>query len=524
MPNTFEISSEKTLPNLNKLKVTALEKSPTGIRGLDEITFGGIPKYRPTVLVGTTGTGKTFMSMEYIIKGVTSYNEPGIFMTFEEIADELMINVSSLGVNIQSLIEEKKLYIEHLNIRHNEIQEVGKYNIEGLFVRLEHAIELIGAKRVVLDAFDTLFANFDTRILRTEFKRLFFWLKEKKVTAIITAESGDTFLTRLGLEENVADCVIELSNHTINQIGTRKLRIIKYRGSFHANNEYPFVIDPSGMTVFPIISHGLEQPTSKEIISSGIPELDNMLGKKGFFVGSSILISGTAGTGKTSIVSSFLTNACKLKSKCFFCAFEETPNQILRNMESIGISLHPYLVDDTLQFYYARPTLQNLELHFMAIKQTIEKIKPSIIILDPITNLMTEAPNSDVRSMLTRFIDYLKTEGITVMFTAAITIGSIANNTSDEGISSMVDTWISLEDLELNGERSKRMYLMKSRGMNHSKKEMELILSNTGVSLLSIDRSYNESVIGTRKMGQVLQQSNAVFQSQPELSHDGHQK
>jgi circadian clock protein KaiC len=444
-----------------------------------------LPLNRPTVLVGATGTGKTFMSMEYILNGALLYQEPGVFMTFEEKTEELQDNIASLGHDLSQLIQEKKIIIEHLNVIDNEVHDMGKYSMDELFVRIGMAIDQVNAKRIVLDSFDTLFSNVDTRKLRSEFKRLFFWLKEKKVTAIITAETGVNYLTRLGLEENVADCVIELNNRVSNQIGIRRIRVIKYRGSFHANNEYPFVIDEQGMTIFPIISQGMDQVTSNESISSGISSLDDILEKKGFYVGSSILISGTAGTGKTSITSAFANHICQQSMCCLFCAFEETPNQILRNVKSIGISLQQHLDSKRLIFYYARPTLQNLELHFMAIKEMIEKNKPDAIVLDPITNLMTEGPNSDVRSMLTRFVDYLKTKQITVMFSAAITVGSIASNPSDEGISSMVDTWLMIEDEEVNGERLNTMYVMKSRGMSHSKKKMLVSIQKTGVSFLS---------------------------------------
>ncbi len=497
MSETITSDRNIALPNG---KLNKLEKSPTGIRGLDEITYGGIPQNRPTILVGGTGTGKTFLSMEYIIKGAVKFNEPGVFMTFEEKTDELLLNASSLGYDLYSLLKEKKILLEHLNINNNELYEIGKYNIEGLFVMLELAINKIKAKRIVLDSFDTLFSNFDTRILRSEFKRLFFWLKDKKVTAIITAELGDTYLTRLGLEENVADCVIELNNRIINQIGTRRIKIVKYRGSMNANNEYPFVIDEKGMTIFPLVNQEKDEISSTERIHSGIGSLDEMLENKGFYLGSSILVSGTAGTGKTSITASFARSICSNNRVCLFCAFEEKPNQILRNMKSLGILLSPFIDSKHLHFYYARPNLQNLELHFMAIKELIQKLNPSCIILDPVTNLMTDGPNSDVRSMLTRFIDFLKTKQITVMFTAAITVGSISQNPSDEGISSMVDTWIMVQDIDMSGERKKTLFVMKSRGMNHSKKEREIVMSSGGIELLSINRSKSGfSIIGNKK-------------------------
>ena len=331
--------------------------------------------------------------------------------------------------------------------------------------------------------------NINSKILRSEFLRLLSWLKEKEVTAIITSEIGDAFLTRQGIEEYVADCVITLDNRVTNQIATRRLRIIKYRGSFHGNNEYPFIIDENGISVSPIISEAVQQESSSRRISSGIESLDEMLGKKGFYEGSSILISGTAGTGKTSLATSFAYSVCYAKKRCLFCAFEEAPKQIVRNMGSIGFDLNPLIKSGILTFYYSRPTLQNLELHFLAIKKIINEIKPTVVVLDPITNLMTEGPNSDIRSMLTRFVDFLKTQRITVMFTAAITVGSIERNPSDEGISSMVDTWMMVQDIEVDAERTRSLCVMKSRGMTHSSEVRMFKISSKGIILVPISNS-----------------------------------
>jgi len=478
----------------------SLIKAPTGIKGFDEITFGGIPRNRPTLVVGGIGSGKTFFSMQFILKGITDFNEPGVFMTFEEKANELLTNVSNLGYDLKKLMVDNKIYLEHLQIGQYEMQESGKYNIDGLFVRIEEAIKRTGAKRIVFDSLDSLFSNLDTTLLKSEFKRLFFWLKEKNVTAVITAESGFTYITRLGLEENVADCVIELSNRIVNQIATRRLRILKYRGSNHANNEYPFIIDKNGLFVYPIISQSMYQIVSSERISSGILTLDEMLENKGFFIGSSILISGTAGTGKTSFTSTFLQSLSNADKKTIYCAFEESPNQINRNMKSIGIDIKKINDTGNLLFYYARPTIQNLELHFMAIQEKIEKFNPSVVILDPITNLMTEGPNSDVRDILTKFIDHVKTKKITIMLTGAITLGSISWVPSDEGISSMVDTWVMIDDVEIEYERIRFVYVMKSRGMNHSKEVRELKISSEGISLLPISRNEKGIIVGSKRM------------------------
>jgi circadian clock protein KaiC len=463
-----------------------LPKSPTGIQGLDDICVGGLPRNRPTLLLGKTGCGKTIMAMEFIVNGIVMYNEPGVFMAFEEKTDELTMNVKSLGYHLDALREENKIYVEHFQIAREEIVVAGKYDIEGLFVRLEYAIRKVKAKRVVLDSLDTLFYGLDYQTLRLEFRRLFSWLKEKKVTAIITSETGDSFLTRQGLKEYVADCVIVLDNRVTNQIAVRRLRVVKCRGSIHGNNEYPFAIDESGVIVFPIVTQAIPQKISSEKISSGVEQLDEMLGKRGFYVGSSILISGTAGTGKTSLASAFAYRASKNKERCLFCAFEEAPNQVTRNMKSIGISLDPLIRSGQLLFYYSRPTLQNLELHFLSIKKIIKDYKPTVVILDPITNLMTEGPNSDIRSILTQFVDYLKVEQITVMFTAAITVGSIERNPSDEGISSMVDTWIMVQDTELNAEGSRSLRIMKSRGMANSMDVQRFIISSNGIRIVPI--------------------------------------
>jgi len=472
-------------PNVQKSATSNFKfpKSVTGMQGLDEITFGGLPKNRSTLLLGNTGCGKTIMAMEFLVNGIALFDEPAVFLAFEEKKDDLLLNLKSMDYDLETLIADNKMYIEQVRISQDEIVETGMYDLEGLFVRLEQAIYKVMAKRVVLDSLDKLFNGLDEKILRSEFLRLLNWLKEKEVTAIITSEIGDPFLTRKGIVEYVADCVIILDNRVTNQVSTRRLRIAKYRGSIHGNNEYPFTIDETGISVYPIISEAVQQESSTKRISSGIKHLDDMLGKKGFYLGSSVLISGTAGTGKTSIGTSFAYGVCKAKKTCLYCAFEEAPNQIIRNMESIGFQLNPMVESGILTFYYARPTLQNLEMHFLAIKEKIKEIKPTVVILDPITNLMTEGPNSDIRSMLTRFVDYLKTMHITVMFTAAITVGSIERNPSDEGISSMVDTWIMVQDIEVDNERTRSLCVMKSRGMPHSNEVRMFKISSKGITL-----------------------------------------
>jgi circadian clock protein KaiC len=477
--------------NKSSKKKFTLPKSPSGIKGLDEITFGGLPRNRSTLLMGNAGCGKTILAMEFLINGIDFYNEPAVFMTFEEKKDELVLNVKSLGYNLENHIENNSLYIDQVRINPDELVKAGMYDLEGIFVRLERAINLVKAKRVALDSLDKLFYGLDEKVLRSEFLRLLSWLKEKEVTVVITSEIGEPSHSRSGIIEYVSDCVIVLDNRITNQIANRRLRIVKYRGSMHGNNEYPFIIDENGISVYPVVSEAYQQKSSSNRISSGIKDLDKMLGKVGFYLGSSILISGTAGTGKTSVATSFANSVCIAGKRCLYCAFEEAPNQIIRNMDSIGVQLNPMVSSGKLSFYYARPTLQNLELHFLAIRKMIEDLKPSVVVLDPITNLMTEGPNSDIRSMLTRFVDYLKTQNITVMFTAAITVGSIERNPSDEGISSMVDTWIMVQDIEVNALRARSLCVMKSRGMEHATDVRRFIISKKGITLSTIQSDVN---------------------------------
>jgi circadian clock protein KaiC len=464
----------------------SLPKTPTGINGLDQITLGGLPTGRPTLICGSTGCGKTLFSLEFLIRGAQEYNEPGVFMAFEEKPSELAMNVASLGFDLNKLQEEKKIKIDYVHIDRSEIEETGEYDLEGLFIRLGYAIDNIGAKRVVLDTIENLFAGLtDEGILRAELRRLFGWLKEKGVTAIITGEQGEKTLTRQGLEEYVSDCVILLDHRIINQISTRRLRIVKYRGTLHGTNEYPFLIDEEGISVLPVTSLQLNKPVSSEPIPTGIPALNDMLSEGGFYRGSSILVSGTAGTGKTSISSSFVNQACLDGNRCLFFAFEESPQQIIRNMSSIGMDLQGHVDSGLLKFYASRPTLYGLEMHLVAIHKAIRKFKPQVVVLDPITNLITIGSVSEVKAMLVRLIDFLQEEQITVMFTA-LTLNNIVNEQTDEGVSSLVDAWILIKDIEMNGERNKGLYVMKSRGMRHSNQVREFVISEDGIDLLDV--------------------------------------
>lgn len=485
-------------------KLQSLPKTPTGISGLDEITEGGFPANRPTLICGAAGCGKTLMSVEFIVRGAMEYNEPGVFVTFEEKADELAKNVTSLGFDLNKLQKEGLLRIDYVHIDRSEIEETGEYDLDGLFVRLGHAIDSIKAKRVVLDTLENLFSGLDNEsILRTELRRLFSWLKEKKVTAVITAEKGEGTLTRQGLEEYVSDCVILLDNRIENKISTRLLRIIKYRGSIHGTNEYPFLIDDEGISVLPVTSLLLNKEVSLQRISTGIPALDEMLGGKGFFRGSSILISGTAGTGKTSLAAHFANDTCKRKERCIYFAFEESPLQIVRNMHSIGISLNEHIESGLLQIQASRPTLHGLELHLVDIHKKVKAFKPRMVILDPITNLITVGSVSEVKSMLIRLIDFLQAEQITVVFTA-LSLNTAVTEQTDEGVSSLVDAWMLVRDIESNGERNRGMYIMKSRGMKHSNQVREFIITDKGLDLVDVYLGAEGVLIGSAREAQQL--------------------
>ncbi len=488
-----------------------MPKTPTGITGLDEITGGGLPKGRPSLICGEAGSGKTLMSLEFIIRGATEFKEPGVFIAFEEKAEELIMNVASLGFDLNKLQADKMVKVDHVHIDRSEIEETGEYDLEGLFIRLGYAIDNIGAKRVVLDTLENLFSGLsNTTILRAELRRLFTFLKDKGVTAVITGERGDgPSLTRQGLEEYVSDCVILLDHRVINQISTRRLRVVKYRGSQHGTNEYPFLIDEDGISVLPVTSLKLEKEVSSDRVSSGIPALDNMLGGHGFFKGSSILVSGTAGTGKTSIAAYFANQTCNSGSKCLYFAFEESPKQIIRNMKSINVDMQKHVDKGLLQFYASRPTLYGLEMHLVAMYKLIKKFKPSAVVLDPITNLVTVGSVSEVKSMLIRLIDFLQDEQITVMFTA-LTLNTIISDQTDEGVSSLVDAWLLVRDIEYNGERNRGMYIMKSRGMKHSNQVREFIITDNGLDLVDVYLGPDGVLTGSAREAEKLREKTGL--------------
>jgi circadian clock protein KaiC len=461
----------------------SLQKTPTGIEGLDEVTLGGLPTGRTTLVCGSAGSGKTVIGLEFLIHGILDYGEPGVFMAFEETERDLAQNVASFGYDLERLQADGKLALDHVFIERSEIEETGEYDLEGLFIRLANAVDTVKAKRVVLDTIEVLFAGLKNQsIIRAELRRLFRWLKDRGLTAIVTGERGDGLLTRYGLEEYVADCVILLDHRVTDQVSTRRLRVVKYRGSLHGTDEYPFLMTDSGISVLPITSVGLTHTASTERISSGIPDLDEMLGGKGFFRGSSILVSGTAGTGKSSMAMTFLKAACERGERALYFGFEESMDQIIRNKTSIGLDLRPWVDKGLLYFHNVRPSSLGLEAHLASMHQIIKRVDPKVVVMDPITNFISGTDVGGTKSMLTRLVDFLKMKGMTAMFTHLSTLGGRLEST-DENVSSIMDTWLLLRDVEHDGRRSYALYVLKSRGMAHSHEMRAFMLTDNGIHL-----------------------------------------
>jgi circadian clock protein KaiC len=497
--------------------ISPLTKCPTGIRGLDEITNGGLPLARPTLVCGNAGCGKTIVGMEFLVHGALDYNEPGVFISFEETASELAHNFASLGYDLADLTARSLISVDYVSIERSEIEETGEYDLEGLFIRLGHAIDTIGAKRVVLDTIEVLFSGLsNTSILRAELRRLFRWLKDKGVTAIITGERGEGMLTRYGLEEYVADCVILLDLRVREQIATRRLRIVKYRGTTHGTDEYPFLIDESGISILPVTSLGLNHEVTSERVSSGIPRLDHMLSEFGYYRGSTILISGTPGSGKSTICANFIDAACRRGERCVYFAFEESAPQIIRNMRSVGLDLAPWVEQGLLQFHTSRPSLHGLEMHLVIMHKLIAEFKPTIVVVDPISNLIAVGSGNEAKSMLTRLVDFLKMNQITVMF-SDLTHGGSAGESINEEISSLIDTWLCVRDLEHKGERNRGLHIRKSRGMSHSNQIREFLLSDAGVDLVDVYLGPDGVLTGTARLIQESLETSSALARQQEL-------
>ncbi len=496
-----------------------LPKCPTGIQGLDEITGGGLPRGRPTLVCGGAGCGKTLFAAEFLVRGAVQFGEPGVFMSFEETDRELKANVASLGFDLAGLVRHKKIVLDHVYIERSEITETGEYDLEGLFVRLNHAITSIGAKRVVLDTLEALFAGLPNEaILRAELRRLFRWLKGKGVTAVITAERGrEEQLTRHGLEEYVSDCVILLDHRVNDQIATRHLRVVKYRGALHGTNEFPFLIGDEGLSVLPITSLGLNHKVSSRRISIGIPRLDAMLGGRGFFRGSSILLTGTPGTGKTSVAACFAQAAARRGDRTLFFSFEESPNQIIRNMHSIGLRLEPLVQRGLLRFHAARPSLYGLEMHLATMFKEIAAFQPQVVVVDPITSLLAAGTNYETTGMVTRLIDFLKGEQVTSLFTS-LTHGGHALQQSEIAMSSLMDSWLLLQDVEGNGERNRVLYVLKARGMAHSNQIREFLISDGGIDVVDAYIGASGVLTGSARAAQGALEKAAVLASQQEAA------
>lgn len=494
-----------------------IPKCPTGIMGLDEVLEGGLPRGRPTLLCGGAGCGKTVLGLEFLARGVLQFNEPGVFMAFEESEKELCDNVRSMGFDLQALCARKKLFLDHVQVDRSEMQETGDYDLTGLFIRLEQAIKTVGAKRVVIDTIESLFASFSNlNILRAEVRRLFSWLKAQGVTVIVTAETADGQLTRYSIEEYVADCVIKLDNRVCDQMSVRRIRVVKYRGTVHGANEYPFVIGRTGFSVFPLSSLTLDHKASNHRISSGIAALDGMLGGKGFWRNTSILITGGAGTGKSSLASHFTEAACRRGERVLYIACEQSADEVARNMRSIGIDLSRWMKRNLLTFYSVRPSTYGLERHIVRIHDLIEQVNPGIIVVDPISSFVSAGTLSEVRSMLARLIDMFKSRGITAMFTC-LTSGSETPEESETGVSSLMDTWVLLRNPESNGERNRAVSVLKSRGMAHSNQVREFVLTDGGIKFLDVYEGPGGRLTGTARVSQQDKERHEVAQRRLEL-------
>ncbi|MDB5397260.1 MAG: kaiC family protein [Rhodospirillales bacterium] len=493
----------------------ALSKAPTGIEGLDEITGGGLPAGRPTLVCGTAGCGKTMLAMEFLVRGAAQFDEPGVFMMFEENAAELTANVRSLGFDLEKLAVEKKIVLDYVHIERSEIEETGEYDLEGLFIRLGHAIDSIGAKRVVLDTIEALFAGLPNHaVLRAELRRLFRWLKDRGMTAIITGEKGDgNAITRYGLEEYVADCVIILDQRIQEQISTRRLRVLKYRGTAHGTNEYPFLIGAHGFSVLPITSLQLDHRVSTQRILTGIARLDDMLGGQGVYRGSSVLVSGSAGTGKSSIAAKLLETACRRGERALFFAYEESTEQIVRNMRSVDIDLAPWVKKGLLEIHSSRPTLQGLEQHLVVMHDLVRAFRPSVVAVDPISNLTMAYVDAEVKPTLMRLIDFLKKEQVTAIFTSLTSGGEATTSAFEEsqvGVSSLMDTWLLLSNVEFTGERNRTIFVRKSRGMAHSNQVREFVLSDKGIDLVDVYLGDDRVLTGSARVAQEAQERAAA--------------
>jgi circadian clock protein KaiC len=518
MPSRRRSAAKKNCASTTTVTAPSpLSKSPTGITGLDDITGGGIPAGRPTLVCGSAGCGKSLLATEFLVRGITQYGEPGVLMTFEESAEDIAKNVASLGFDVEKLTRQKKLIIDHVFVARNEIEENGEYDLEGLFIRLGYAIDSIGAKRVVLDTIETLFGGLSNQsILRSELRRLFGWLKERGMTTIITGERGEGQLTRQGLEEYVSDCVILLDHRVHGQVSTRRLRVVKYRGSTHGTNEYPFLIDEQGISVLPITGLSMDYKVSNERIPTGVKALDEMLGGQGYYRGSTVLLSGTAGTGKTSLAAHLVDAACRRGERALYFSFEESPEQISRNMRNIGINLQKHVKAGLLQIHSSRPSAHGLEMHLVRMHKLIENFSPSVVVMDPLSNMKGAGTTEESQAMLVRLIDYLRTRMVTLLL-VSLTGGGQSTEATDENVSSIVDTWLLVRDVELDGERNRALYVLKSRGMEHSNQVREFLITSKGVDLVPAYLGAGGVLTGSARLNQEARDRMENEQAKEEL-------
>jgi circadian clock protein KaiC len=488
----------------------SLPKTPTGILGLDAVLDGGLPYGRPTLLTGSAGCGKTLFATKFLVNG-TTVGEGGVLMSFDESAEDIAVNTSSLGMDVARLVAKKKLFIDFVEIGEGTLLESGDYDLEGLFIRLEMAIKEVDARRVVLDGIDNLFAGLtNTAVLRSEVRRLLQWLKARRLTSIVTAEKGVATLTRSGLEEYLTDCVIVLNHNVEGAISTRRLRVVKYRGSTHGTNEYPFLIDRDGISVLPVTSMGLEHQASAQRVSSGIPSLDEMLGGKGFYRGSSILLSGTAGSGKSSVAAHFVDAACRRGERALYFAFEESASQICRNMASIGIDLGRWFRSGLLQIRSMRPTAFGLEMHLVAMHRAMEEHPPQVMVIDPISSLVVAGAAPEVRSMLLRLFDGAKHDQITTMGTS-LTGEDEESGMADSSVSSVMDVWLQVRGVEANGERNRLLSVLKARGIAHSNQMREFLITPEGVRLVDVYLGAGQVLTGSARVVQQAQEQAAAM-------------
>lgn len=460
-------------------------KVPSGIEGVDDVTHGGLPRGRPTLICGTAGTGKTIFGAVFLAQGAMKFQEPGVLVSFEETENEVAMNVKSLGIDVYELKARKKLLVEYIRLERREIEETGEYDLEGLFVRIGHAIDSIGAKRVVLDAIESVFSSFNNlAVIRSEMRRLFRFLKDKGVTSVVTGERANKDgITRHGLEEYISDCVIMLDHRVTEQVSTRRLRVVKYRGSFHGTNEYPFLIDERGISVLPLTGLRLRHEATSKRISTGIPRLDEMFDGKGYYVGSTVLLSGTAGSGKTSLAAKFAASCCERGERALYLSYEESPSQIIRNVSSVGINLGKFIHHKLLKIESSRPGSFGLESHLVNVSKYIDEFEPTVVIVDPITGFSSQGNTLEIHSMLTRMIDLMKGRRITAIFTSLVTVSEPVV-TTDVAVSSLIDTWIVVREVEAMAQRRRGLFILKSRGMPHSSQVKEFRMSEKGIDLL----------------------------------------